>query len=60
LTVAWAKKYEVPLEKLFSKVSYISIAAESGSSLTGIISQTLIQKFPWAIAEIESDPDWKF
>ncbi|KAI5454361.1 DNA topoisomerase 1 [Naganishia albida] len=40
LTVAWAKKHDVPLEKLFSK--------------------TLLTKFPWAVAEIESDPDWRF
>lgn len=40
LTVAWAKKHDVPLEKLFSK--------------------TLIQKFPWAIAEVEAEPDWTF
>lgn len=40
LTVAWAKKHDVPLERLFSK--------------------TLLTKFPWAVAEIEADPDWRF
>lgn len=40
LTVAWAKKHSVPLEKLFSK--------------------TLITKFPWALAEVEANPEWRF
>lgn len=60
LTVAWAKKHNVPLEKLFSKVSSVWDAVLSQCVDICVIVQTLLTKFPWAVAEIESDPDWRF
>ena len=56
LTVAWARKYDVPLEKLFSKTLYVAIAYPRNSA--DLIPACRREKFPWA--EAEADADWVF
>jgi len=62
ITAAWCKKYDVPIEKIFSKTLLTKCARTLVFSLFRMTSRLtnfipLLFAVPWAM---EVDPDWKF
>ena len=58
ITVAWCKKHDVPLEKIFSntlvnKCAYFLPSTCSSNKYTDLVANTV----PWAR---DVDADWKF
>lgn len=57
ITCAWAKRYSVPLEKLFSKTLYV-LSCKDACARDCLLISSRREKFPWA--EAEADEDWVF